>query len=199
MVKAMAVTEDGRKAEVCQEAGNQTADNQERMLGTLETQIGKTTGMFTFRLDSIEHNGTLPFMPASAINAIRRSLADSLEEMPCISKELQNIRPDTENGKGLPQSEVSYKSNVANELSAAVYSAAGATKVEEAYELGHQDGAELMRTRYCIRFELGMCPKHHKVKDSGPLFLLNNGQRFSLHFDCRNCEMTVTPDPCLRH
>ena len=191
-VKAMAVTEDGRCAEIYQEAGNQTADNQERMLATIESQIGKTTGMFTFRLDGIEHDGTLPFMPASAINAIRRSLADSLEAMPCISKELQNIRPDTENGKGLPQNEVSYKSNVANELSAAVYSAAGATKVEEAYELGHQDGAELMRTRYCIRYELGMCPKHHKVKDSGPLFLLNNGQRFSLHFDCRNCEMTLT-------
>ena len=49
-----------------------------------------------------------------------------------------------------------------------------------------------MRTRYCIRYELGMCPKHHGSKDSGPLFLLNNGQRFALHFDCRNCEMTLT-------
>ena len=36
-----------------------------------------------------------------------------------------------------------------------------------------------------------MCPVHQKAKDSGPLFLLNNGQRFALHFDCRNCEMTV--------
>ena len=49
-----------------------------------------------------------------------------------------------------------------------------------------------MRSRYCIRYELGMCPKHHGCKASGPLFLLNNGQRFALNFDCRNCEMTVT-------
>jgi putative protease len=118
-------------------------------------------------------------------------LAENLEAMPCISKELQNIRPCTENGKGLPQKAVSYKGNVSNRMSAAVYSSAGAEYIEEAYELGHQEGAELMRTRYCIRYELGMCPKHHGVKDSGPLFLLNNGQKFSLHFDCRSCEMTL--------
>ena len=190
-VKAAALTEDGRKAEVCQDAGSQTAENQERMLSTIESQIGKSTGIFTFRLGGIVHDGAVPFMPASAINAIRRSLAETLESMPCISKELQNIRPDTGNGKGLPQNEVSYKSNVSNGLSKAIYTATGAIKVEEAYELGHQEGAELMRTRYCIRYELGICPKFHKAKDSGRLYLINNGQRFSLHFDCRNCEMIV--------
>ena len=190
-VKAVAVTEDGRKAEVCLEAGNQTADNQERMLSTLESQIGKSTSMFTFRLENLVYDNQVPFMPASAINAVRRALAESLEAMPCISKELQNIRPCTSNSKELPQNAVSYKSNVSNELSRTVYSAAGAESIEEAYELGHQDGAELMRTRYCIRYELGMCPKHHGVKDCGPLFLMNNGQKFSLHFDCRSCEMVV--------
>ena len=28
-------------------------------------------------------------------------------------------------------------------------------------------------------------------KNNNPLFLLNNGQRFALHFDCKSCEMTV--------
>jgi putative protease len=190
-VKAVALTEDGRKAEVCIEAGSQTADNQERMLSTLESQIGKSTGMFTFRLENVVYEDQVPFMPASAINAVRRSLAESLETMPCISKELQNIRPCIENGKGLPQKAVSYKSNVSNRMSAAVYNSAGAESIEEAYELEHHDGAELMRTKYCIRYELGICPKHHGVKDSGPLFLLNNGQKFTLHFDCRNCEMIL--------
>ena len=177
--------------DLVQGEGNQTTDNQERMLATLESQIGKSTGMFTFSLTGIIHDGQVPFMPASAINAVRRSLAETLETMPCISKELQNIRPSTENGKGLPHKAVSYKSNVSNELSGAVYGSAGAEGIEDAYELGHQEGAELMRTRYCIRYELGMCPKYHGVKDSGQLFLLNNGQKFSLHFDCRNCEMIV--------
>ena len=70
--------------------------------------------------------------------------------------------------------------------------ASGVAELEKAYELTHKDGAELMRTRYCIRHELGLCPIHQGAKDSGPLFLMNNGRRLSLHFDCRRCEMTVT-------
>ena len=50
---------------------------------------------------------------------------------------------------------------------------------------------ELMRSKYCIRYELGLCPVHQGAPESGPLFLLNNGRRFALGFDCRNCEMTV--------
>lgn len=50
---------------------------------------------------------------------------------------------------------------------------------------------ELMRSKYCIRYELGICPVHQGAADSGPLFLLNNGRRLALGFDCKNCEMTV--------
>ena len=90
---------------------------------------------------------------------------------------------------------VSYKANVANALSEQVYKEAEAVVSEQAFELTHRPGAELMRTRYCIKHELGLCPKQPatgKKPIHGKLFLLNNGQRFALHFDCRNCEMTVT-------
>ncbi len=53
-------------------------------------------------------------------------------------------------------------------------------------------GNELMRSKYCIRYELGMCPKLQGAKASGPLFLTNNGRRFALGFDCTKCEMTVS-------
>lgn len=49
----------------------------------------------------------------------------------------------------------------------------------------------LMRTRYCIRFELGMCPVHQGAAPSGDLFIVNNGRRFALRFDCKACEMTL--------
>ena len=48
-----------------------------------------------------------------------------------------------------------------------------------------------MRSRYCIRYELGLCPRHQGARDTGPLFLLNNGRRLALHFHCATCEMTV--------
>ena len=101
---------------------------------------------------------------------------------------------------GFVSENVTYRQNVANSLSEAVYRAAGASAVDKAYELEHTPGAELMRTRYCIRYELGICPVHqknvqgslHGIKPDTPLFLMNNGKRLALHFDCRRCEMTVT-------
>lgn len=51
---------------------------------------------------------------------------------------------------------------------------------------------ELMRSRYCIRYELGLCPKYQGAKNTGPLFLANNGRLLSLGFDCAACEMTVS-------
>ncbi|MBQ7268231.1 MAG: U32 family peptidase [Bacteroidales bacterium] len=51
----------------------------------------------------------------------------------------------------------------------------------------------LMRSKYCIRFELGLCPVHQGASDSGKLFLLNNNRRLALGFDCKACEMTVSP------
>ena len=190
-VEAEAVTEDGRRVSTVTEAGDQTASNRERMTEMFRSQIGKTAGHYRFRLAAVPSECDMPFMSASALNGIRRSLAEALDRMPCNKKEILR-RTVYEKAEGCPQKNLSYKYNVSNRLSEAVYLAAGASVIEPAYELGHQASAELMRTRYCIRYELGICPRHHKAKDSGPLFLLNNGQRFALHFDCRNCEMTVT-------
>ena len=49
-----------------------------------------------------------------------------------------------------------------------------------------------MRSKYCVRYELGLCPKYQGAKPPQELFLVNNGRRLALHFDCAACEMTVT-------
>ena len=84
-----------------------------------------------------------------------------------------------------------YRANVSNSLSETLYESCGAGISEKAYELTHRKGAELMRSKYCIRHELGLCPKQRRGNDS-PLFLLNNGRRLKIVFDCRSCEMSVT-------
>ena len=53
-------------------------------------------------------------------------------------------------------------------------------------------GAVLMRSRYCVKFELGLCPVRQGAAPTGRLYLLNNGKRFALGFDCKRCEMTLT-------
>ena len=189
---AAGTTEDGRSVSLTFEAGNEKAANQERMEDMLRKQIGKSAGHYRFTAGSISSETELPFMTAAFINGIRRELAEQLDTSPCNKKDILLRDIETKSRGLIMQKNVFYKSNVSNRLSEETYKACGAETVNPAYELSHEKGAELMRSRYCIRYELGMCPKHHGCKASGPLFLLNNGQRFALNFDCRNCEMTVT-------
>jgi len=52
----------------------------------------------------------------------------------------------------------------------------------------------LMTCRHCIRFQLGCCPTHHKVRSPYPepwYLQSQDGRKFRLHFDCRHCQMEV--------
>ncbi len=65
----------------------------------------------------------------------------------------------------------------------------------------------LLRSRYCIRWELGLCTKRcpakpgmtdnrHPRLDRGsePLYLVNQGNHLRLQFDCKHCEMSIVAD-----
>ena len=194
MLKASAKSEDGRSISSIYDAGNQEANNQERILEIIKGQIGKNAGIYSFRTGNILFSDCLPFMSTSFLNAVRRDLAEKLDAIPCGRKDLllRNLENADKGGFVFPQKKTTYKNNISNRLSQTVYMSCGAESTEPAYELSHVDGAELMRTKYCVRYELGMCPKHHGCRNIGPLYLLNNGQRFVLDFDCRNCEMTLS-------
>ncbi len=193
LIDACAESEDGRIVKGSYDAGTQDANNMERMLEMTRSQIGKKTGIYSFSMGQMSYGDSLPFMSASFLNSIRRDLAEKLDSLPCKRKDL--LLRDlviTDNGRCiLPQKKTSYKNNISNRLAEDLYISCGAESAEAAYEISHVGDAELMRTRYCVRYELGICPKHHGCKETGPLYLLNNGQRFVLRFDCRNCEMTL--------
>ena len=191
-IEATATSEDGRKVSGIYEAGDQEANNQERMMEMVRSQISKNTGMYSFHTEGIAGSDRLPFMSASFLNSIRRNLAEKLEAMPCGKKDLLLRDLGNISVSMFPQKKTCYKNNISNRFAETVYLACGAESIAPAYELAHNADAELMRTKYCVRYELGMCPKHHECKETGPLYLLNNGQRFVLRFDCRNCEMTLS-------
>jgi putative protease len=193
-----AQSEDGRCLTMSFDCGDQIAENRERMQGMFASQIGKSVGHYRFNLESLISGDKLPFVSASALNGIRRSLAEELDKQPCNKKDILHRRPGRNRENERPATKnVTYKENVSNALSEQIYKDAGATISERAFELTHRHGAELMRTRYCIKHELGLCPKQPatgKKPIHGKLFLLNNGQKFALHFDCAACEMTVCED-----
>ena len=207
-LKVTGQSQDGRVAILDADAGNKAADNQQRMATLFESQMGKGTGIYSFRLKELEvltPGRMLPLMPSSAINAIRRELAAKLDGMPC-NKIPMAVGPSTDSGSATVGNSITYKSNVSNKVARKVLERLGAVNVEDAFEISHQKGAELMRSKYCIRHELGMCKKdssacglrmtqegmtrHGKTPD-GPLYLVNNGKRYRLDFDCADCEMTV--------
>ena len=197
-ISAQAESEDGRNARYISDAGTQEARNRERMESLFTLQLGKSTRHYRFEVKRIlcDNDCPLPLMSISAINGIRRELAQALDREPCRNRPLLNrtdlVRGSTEH---LPfPSSISYKANVANSLARQVYTGAGAADVESAFELTHRQNIELMRTRYCIRHETGLCPKQTGKGPATDLYLVNNGRRFTLHFDCRECEMAVLTD-----
>lgn len=188
-ILAEALCEDGRKAQVSFPSPSETAENQERIHALIENQINKRTDIFRFTLRNLCSDEKLPLISASSINNIRRRLAEEIASQKCICK------PMKKNHKFAPllaTEELTYKANIANHLAESAYKAAGAKKTDRAFELTHTENAELMRTKYCIRYELGLCPKQSSGNKARPLFLINNGQKFELNFDCKNCEMTLT-------
>ena len=204
-------SEDGRTVtESFSTAGFPIAENQQRMREMIISQLSKTGGHYTMSVMPLDchfersREISLPLLKAAFLNDIRRTMAERLDAMPCgnlplyhgkqISRLASLARNDREASLARNDSPISYKENVANAMSRAVYERLGATSVEPAYELAHQPGAELMRSRYCIRYELGLCTRHQGARDPGPLFLLNNGRRLALVFDCRHCEMVVQSD-----
>lgn len=232
-LKINAASQDGRSVKLERETGHNAAENPERMRGMFATQISKATGIYSFTLRPLEvetPDGSLPFLPTSALNAIRRDLAAALEEMPCraipllvnqassrtgnaeypvlepdVLSQVQDIQETTSNGPHL-----SYKANIANHIARKIYMSLGASRTDDAFEISHRPDAELMRTKYCIRYELGLCPVHQAGRQHGRanhtsgmvnhpipssrktnLYLTNNGKRYHLAFDCANCEMVV--------
>ncbi len=246
-----AVSQDGRSVDLERMVGDSAAENPERMRGMFSAQISKATGRYSFTLRSLDvetPDGSLPFLPASTLNSIRRDVAAALEEIPCkaiplpanqshfeFSKaigsgkstenspanltECRNVTEDLKSSlcqvSDIQQQtsegiHLSYKANIANHIAREAYQALGATRTDEAFEISHIPEAELMRTKYCIRHELGLCPARQKTDDrkvatppnalhvsgrttrqTDRLCLTNNGKRYLLCFDCANCEMVV--------
>ena len=216
-IKVKAESEDGRKVEFEVEAGNQEANNIERMEAMFKSQIEKASGIYSFTLSNLDSSGSdgkLPFMPASAINGIRREIAQRLDQSSCENRPFASLRVTNDAmGKGdvMPET-IDYKSNISNNIAREALRRLGAKDIEDAFEMTHRDGAELMRTKYCVRHELGLCPKDSSASGlrmtdgtsgnkmtgdgnrvtPGPLYLVNNGKRYRLGFDCARCEMTVS-------
>ena len=160
-IEASAHTQDGRTASTVLDVQVPAAQNKARMEAIIQSQFSKTLPHYIITPDRILNNSTDDSMPLLSASVLNG-----------ICRKLASDLDSLPCGR-IPLGKVSRpQGRVMKENAAPV-------------------NGELMRSKYCIRYELGICPIHQGAADSGPLFLLNNGRRFALGFDCRNCEMTV--------
>ncbi len=168
---AAAKSDDGRYVTCDIPTSGTMAENRDRMVAVFQEQISKKTGHYSFTLTGIDDNSEadpLPFLPAAVINGVRRRMAEELDNSPCIIRPMLNCR----------ERNVHLRREWKGE--------GFPTAIER---------KELMRSKYCIRQELGICLKSAGKKVGTGLSLENNGKVFPLGFDCKNCEMTVlNPD-----
>ena len=199
-IDVAAVSEDGRELLSPFKADLEKADNRERAEAMLREQLGKRSLHYHFYVDSVVSDapgGALPLLSASTINSIRRLIAEDLDSLPVCFNPIMNIAAA---GKAPSGALPAVSSSAVRELVQAPFRSPSSRFFRTGLRSNAEEGAfptaaPLMKSKYCIKYELGMCPVHQGAKPSGKLFLLNNGRRLTLGFDCNACEMTVTPAP----
>jgi 23S rRNA 5-hydroxycytidine C2501 synthase len=173
------------------------AKNRELSLENIKRQFEKSSDIYLFHFKSYGAlpadegiEGYVPFLPLSTLNTVRRELSERLT-LKIIEKYRdrnlsQYVLPDL--SKIIPPAR-KERLNCSNRLSRDLYETVGIHPAP-AFELQtdhiEPEYRELMRTKYCIKHELGLCGKKTEQ-----LYLINNGKRIGLHFDCKQCEMTL--------
>ena len=178
VIELKAETEDGRCVVSRFNADVDKAENRERSEAMLREQLSKRSGVYAFKVRSVSAPGALPLLSAGTINSMRRLLAEDIDSYVGLRP------PQNDKGTAVPSGSAAVQAD-----SSAVPS--GTSVISSERSEPRNLPSELMRTRYCIKYELGLCPRHQRAKPTGALFLVNNGRRLALGFDCAKCEMTV--------
>lgn len=133
------------------------------------------------------------FIPSSVVAEWRRQVVDRLTAARRINyrRELAVWKPTHHT---YPIQTLTYLGNVMNDQARRFYLDHGVKNIVPAYEKESPSKAVLMFCRHCLRYSMGWCPVHQKGRSPyrEPYYLLgNDGRRFRLEFDCKNCQMKV--------
>jgi putative protease len=108
-------------------------------------------------------------------------------------------KPASEPPAPYPEESLSYLANIYNDAARRFYAKHGVKLMDAAFEAHEESGeVSLMVTKHCLRFSFNLCPKQAKGVTgvqgqirAEPMTLVSGGEKFTLRFDCRPCEMHV--------
>jgi len=189
-----ATDEDGNVAESKYCFEKKLAQKPEMVEESWKKQFSKLGGTI-FEARNFSFDFSKPyFVPLSSLNDWRREVIANLYKIR-IENYPRIVSEHKKTDHHFWAKELDYSFNVANRLARAFYERHGAKVVELAFEQQKNiRGKKLMTTKYCIKYFLGVCPKNltsNKLLFKEPLFLIYNGRKFRLSFNCENCEMEV--------
>jgi hypothetical protein len=177
----------------------QPAQQPERAKATLHENLAKLGGTH-FSVADIQLEWSQPwFVPASAINALRREAIEKLERARIAAYVRPPRREPVQPPANYPEDTLSYLANVYNRKARQFYERHGVQAVAAAYEANEELGeVSLMITKHCLRYSYSLCPKEAKgvigvqgTVTAEPMTLVNGKDRMTLRFDCKKCEMHV--------
>jgi putative protease len=158
----------------------------------LKTQLSKS-GDTIFKICEVNSEDIINplHIPVSVLNGFRRSLLEGL-----LLERLNNyVKPEPVSpkpGNIYPAGKIDYRGNITNKKSREFLSERGVEEISDGFEIEKPgDDAILMETRYCIKYEVGICPSKQAGKPSGRLYLKDNKHTYPLDFDCRECVMRI--------
>jgi len=164
------------------------AQNQEKMAANFKKQLQKT-GENDFYCKNIEiKSESLPFLPISKINDIRKNLFKNL-----MQERLKNYPKQEQKHlkyAKYPVKEIDFRANVHNEYAKEFYKKCGCEIAEKSIESGTSIKEKpIMTTKHCLRYAFNLCKKPTN------LFLIDEkNQKYKLKFDCQNCQMQIFVD-----
>ncbi len=187
--KIIATDEDNITVSVKIDSSEQSK-NPQNMLNSYIKQFSKTGDSDFYILNIFSSTDPVPFLPVSKVNELRRNLLQKLTHER-LNRYQRKIQKSLSYAK-FPYSSSDYRANVMNTSALKFYENCGCKISEPALEKSGNihTGAELMRCKHCLRYSANICSK--KVYYNKRLFLVDeNGKKYPLRFDCKNCEMVV--------
>ena len=186
--------EDGNVVALEFETEKKLAQKAELMEINWRQQFSKLGGTIFYARDFIFDFKKPYFIPLSFLNDWRREVIAKLEQ-----KRLENYPKvkvvHQKTNHPYPYKELDYSFNVANSLARKFYERHGARISESSLEQQKDiRGRKLMTTKHCLRYFLGGCPKDagkNKAVFKEPLFLVYEGKKYRLSFDCAKCLMEI--------
>jgi hypothetical protein len=197
-IALVAVDEDGVKATAELACAKIAAEKPDQANADMAARLAKL-GDSEFTAKHLTLAWSRPLhLAAREVNGLRRLLAERLAQARSQARPVER-RQLVPNGAPYPATKLDFRDNVLNAKARAFYHRHQVTDIEPAAESGlPMPGRTVMTCRYCLKYELGQCPREPRSRaqpiGAEPWYLVDDeGRKLRLRFRCEipACVMVI--------